>query len=104
MIRDLLLQHTEVIRSLCREYGVARLELFGSATRPDFDPNRSDIDLLVEFAPGTDLGPWMSRFIELRDHLQALLKRDVDLVMASGLRNPYLIRAIEHERQLLYAA
>jgi predicted nucleotidyltransferase len=101
---DLLLQHQEAIRSLCREYGVARLEVFGSATRDDFDPERSDIDLLVDFASGTDLGPWMSRFFELRDRLVALLGRDVDLVMAKGLRNPYLLRAIEQNRRVLYAA
>lgn len=94
----------EAIRSLCREYGVTRLEVFGSTARADFDFLRSDIDLLVEFAPGTDLGPWMARFFELQDRLEALLGRKVDLVMAAGLRNPYLLKSIDQDRRVLYAA
>ncbi|MFZ1870771.1 MAG: nucleotidyltransferase domain-containing protein [Steroidobacteraceae bacterium] len=32
-----------------QQYGVRKLELFGSILHPDFDPERSDVDLLVEF-------------------------------------------------------
>jgi predicted nucleotidyltransferase len=103
-MRDVIQQHLGTIRALCREYGVVRLDIFGSATREDFDSQRSDIDLLVEFAPGTDLGPWMARFFELQERLEAVLGRKVDLVMAAGLRNPYLLRAIEQDRRVLYAA
>ena len=92
----------EAIRELCREYHVAKLEIFGSATRADFDPDRSDIDMLVEFAPGTDLGPWMSRFFDLQGQLEVVLGRKVDLLMARALRNPYLIRWINQDRRVLY--
>ena len=97
-------QQLESIRDLCREYYVTKLELFGSATREDFDAERSDIDLLVEFAPGTDLGPWMARFWELQDRLEVLLGRKVDLIMPNALRNPYLIHSINQDRHVLYAA
>jgi predicted nucleotidyltransferase len=40
-------QQLEAICSACREYQVTKLELFGPATSADFDPARSDIDLLV---------------------------------------------------------
>ena len=46
----------------------------------------------------------MSYFFELRDKLEAVLRRKVDLVMASGLRNPYLMRSINQDRYVLYAA
>ena len=39
------------IAELCRAHHVRRLAVFGSAVREDFDPARSDIDLLVEFEP-----------------------------------------------------
>src|SRR5438876_87045 len=42
-------QHRDEIAELCRKYRVQRLESFGSAARGDFDPNRSDLDFLVEF-------------------------------------------------------
>ena len=103
-MRDVVSQHLENIRALCREYGVVRLDIFGSVTREDFDPQRSDIDLLVEFAPGVDLGPWMARFFELQARLEALLGRKVDLTMAASVRNPYLLRSIDQDRQVLYAA
>ena len=49
-----ILRHRDTLAAWCRQYGVARLDVFGSAARGvDFDPARSDVDLLVEFAPST---------------------------------------------------
>jgi predicted nucleotidyltransferase len=48
MIDEMAL-HREELRVLCRRFHVRRLDLFGSAARGDFDPERSDVDLLVEF-------------------------------------------------------
>jgi predicted nucleotidyltransferase len=49
-----ILRHRDTLAALCRLHGVARLDVFGSAARGvDFDPARSDVDLLVEFAPST---------------------------------------------------
>ena len=45
------------VEELCRKYRVTRLEVFGSAVGESFDPERSDIDFLVEFQSGSDLGP-----------------------------------------------
>ena len=36
----------------CRERGISKLSLFGSVLHPDFDPQRSDVDVLAEFEPG----------------------------------------------------
>ncbi len=40
----------EVLAAFCRERGIRRLAIFGSALRDDFRPD-SDIDVLVEFEP-----------------------------------------------------
>jgi hypothetical protein len=53
----LIEEHLAEIGLLCREFGVMRLELFGSAATEAFDPARSDIDFIVEYAPDTSLGP-----------------------------------------------
>ena len=92
------------LAKLCRDYGVTRLEVFGSAADDSFDPARSDVDFLVEFRPDVDLGPWLARYFDLRDELSRLFGRTVDLVMASALRNPYFVREVNCTRQLLYAA
>lgn len=65
----------ERLAALCRAYGVRRLALFGSVLREDFGPE-SDLDILVEFEPGTRTG---FRYFELADELSALLERKVDL-------------------------
>jgi len=97
-------QNLDEIQALCREYGVARLEVFGSAATGEFDPSRSDVDFLVDYTSDADLGPWLKRFTELQERLEALLGRPVDLVMVGGLRNPYFIRSINESRRLLYAS
>lgn len=45
--------HRDEIERLCRQFGVARLAVFGSVTGSRFDVSTSDIDLLVAFAPTT---------------------------------------------------
>jgi hypothetical protein len=39
---------------LCRKYRVIRLEVFGSAVGDSFDPDKSDLDFLVEFQIGAN--------------------------------------------------
>jgi uncharacterized protein len=94
----------QALTDLCRRYGVARLELFGSAALETFDPKRSDVDFLVEFLPDTDLGPWLAHYFELKEALEDLLGRKVDLVMVGALRNPYFASEANRSRRLIYAA
>ena len=101
---SLIEQNKEAIRELCRRYGVARLEVFGSAADDTFDPGHSDIDFLVDFIPGYDLGPWMANYHDLRDELMALLGLEVDLVMAGAPKNTFFLRELNRTRKVLYAA
>lgn len=63
------------IAAFCQANNIQRLALFGSILREDFLPT-SDIDVLVEFKPGTRVG---LRFFELQDKLSRLFGRTVDL-------------------------
>lgn len=92
-----IMEKRDEIAALCREYGVARLEVFGSVMTDEFDPDKSDVDLLVEFREDTELGPWLSSYARLVDALAALLDRPVALRMeaAPGYRNPCLMRLID---------
>ena len=87
-----------------RRFRVARLEVFGSAATEGFDEASSDIDFLVEFIPGQDLGPWMTLYFDFRSELEKLLGRKVDLVMPTAMKNPHFIREVNRTRRLLYAA
>lgn len=84
----------EEIRAICREFGVVRLEVFGSAATGAFDPERSDVDFLVQFPPDYDFGPWLKQFFDLQERLSELLERPVDLVMIEALRKPRFIRNV----------
>jgi predicted nucleotidyltransferase len=88
---------------LCGRYGVRRLALFGSALRDDFDPGRSDLDLLVEFSPMSPQGHAEAYFGLLED-LESLFGRHVDLLELGAVRNPYLRQEIEEQQETLYAA
>ncbi len=101
--RIIIAQH-EAITDLCRRFRVERLEVFGSAMRDDFDPERSDVDFLVRFPADYDFGPWMSRLQEFEGELAALLQLPVDVVMESALRNPWFRREAEKTRTLIYDA
>jgi hypothetical protein len=103
MTTSLIDDHRAAIADLCRTFGVRRLDVFGSAARDDFDPARSDVDFLVDFAHDEDRNRFRDYFA-LRDALARLLGRPVDLVMARALTNRYLEAAIDAERQLVYAA
>ncbi len=102
MIDDIARHHDE-LRILCRRFYVRRLDLFGSAARDDFDPDRSDIDFLVEFdrsAPGNPFDTYFG----FKEALEELFGRPVDLVEAGAVRNPYLKASIEQSRQNVYVA
>lgn len=91
------------ITALCRRYGVARLDLFGSASGGQFSTETSDVDLVVEFLPEARRRAF-DNYFGLQEGLEQLLGRPVDLVTDASIRNPYLRRAIDESRQPLYGA
>jgi predicted nucleotidyltransferase len=99
-----LVSKNEALAALCREYGVSRLELFGSAARGrDFDPQTSDMDFLVAFTPDFPMSP-LKQFFGLAQELEALLGRRVDLVEAASVQNPFVQTAINRSREVVYGA
>ncbi len=95
-------RHREALRELCRRFRVARLEVFGSAATGRFDPQRSDLDFLVEFQDDYPQGPFRQYF-DLLAALEVLFERKVDLVEEPAMKNPYFIKAVNDTRLLLYA-
>lgn len=103
MIADIA-SHSEELQDLCRRFRVRRLEVFGSAARGDFDPARSDIDFLVEFAAEADD---LARFVDFKEALEILLARRVDPVDRKAIeasRNYILKRHILTGAEPVYGA
>ena len=65
----------EAVARFCREHGLRRLRVFGSVLRDDFDPARSDVDVIAEYLPGRAPG-W--ELIEHQDELSRIIGRPVD--------------------------
>ena len=89
------------LAELCRRFHVRRLDLFGSAATGEFAPDRSDLDLLVQFAP-LEAADYADTYFEFREELEALFERPVDLVTASALSNPFFQRRVMAERRNLF--
>ncbi len=89
---------------LCKKYRVERMYLFGSAARDDFDPERSDIDLLYTFSPELTIKEYTDNFFELHYALDDLFGREVDLVAEKTISSPSLVNSINRDKQLLYGA
>jgi predicted nucleotidyltransferase len=91
----------ERIREICQRFHVKRLEAFGSASTGAFDAERSDFDFMVEFDLRNDVNVFDAYF-GLKEALEELLGRRVDLVMPSALRNPYFRASVERQLQPVY--
>ena len=99
---ELLAQNHSKLEQLCQQFHVERLEVFGSATTATFT-ERSDLDFVVRFrhpAPES----LFDLYFGLKEALETLFNRRVDLVMSGALRNPYFIESVNATRELLYAA
>ena len=95
--------HRKELEELCRQFHVRCLDLFGSATGGDFNAERSDLDFLVEFEPAPP-GGYADAFFGLKESLEQLFGRPVDLVAAAAIRNPYFRESVEGAKVPLYAA
>ncbi len=89
----------ERIVIFCKRHGIRRLAVFGSALRDDFGPE-SDVDVLVEFEPGTRVG---LRFFSMQDELSTLLGRRVDL-NTPGFLSRYFRDSVLREAEDVYVA
>ncbi|MDE6371857.1 MAG: nucleotidyltransferase domain-containing protein [Duncaniella sp.] len=90
------------IIALCRKHRVKTLSVFGSILTDRFNDN-SDVDLLVDFEPvDHNRFDYVSNYFGLRDALEHLFNRKVDLIEERGLRNKYFIDKINRTKQLIY--
>jgi predicted nucleotidyltransferase len=91
----------KMIRDFCLRWKIREFSLFGSILRKDFQRD-SDVDVLVEFKP--DHGWSLYDIVDMEDELEAIVGRNLDLVMKGGLRNPIRRREILRNREVIYEA
>jgi uncharacterized protein len=88
------------IEKICKDLSLQKLDLIGSAARDDFS-DKSDIDVLVTFAGDENL---FARYFLLKERLEKLFKRKVDVIEERAIRNPFFRRAVNRDRINIYGA
>lgn len=91
-------KYKKEIEAICRELSLARLDLIGSASRDDFSSD-SDIDVLVTFQGNSSL---FKRYFALKEKLEAIFDRPVDVIEERAVTNPYFMQAANKDRIRLY--
>jgi len=86
---------------LCNKYKVNRIFVFGSIAKGNFNPQTSDVDLIVEIEdlPPSEKGEIL---MKLWSELEDLFARKVDLLTTLNIKNPYLKNEIEASKFLIY--
>jgi predicted nucleotidyltransferase len=97
LIRDRYIDFVD----LCRSHRVEKIYAFGSSITNQFDPQTSDIDIVVKIGidDPADRGEALLSFW---DKLEALFNRKVDLLTENSIRNPYLKSNIDRTKKLIY--
>ena len=100
---SLVEQKRDGIAEHCRRLNVRRLDVFGSAATGTFDPEKSDLDFLVEFAKHEHLDLF-DQYFDLAESLETLFGRKVDLVRNRPFKNPYFRASVESTKESVYAS
>ena len=93
-------KNINIIRDLCLRHKVYTLFVFGSVLTSKFKKS-SDIDLLVDFKD-VDLYDYADNYFDLKDALENIFNRDVDLLEDKAIKNPYLRQSIDSSKRLIY--
>ena len=88
------------LNSICKSFGVRRLMSFGSVNTDRFGAN-SDIDLLVMFDKSDD-HDLFSRYFGLKERLEELFQRPVELVFDRNFKNPYFRESVSRTKRMIY--
>lgn len=88
------------IKKLCKKYKVKTLSAFGSVTRDDFE-NDSDIDFVVDFEEN-DPFKYTDLYFQLKEKLEKLLKRQIDLIEERGIKNQFFRKELDTTKILIY--
>jgi predicted nucleotidyltransferase len=93
-------QHIESVLMFCKQHHAERLYLFGSALSSNFNDD-SDIDLLIQFGD-VNLADYFSNYMDLKEKLEELFNRPVDLVEEQAVRNPVFRQVLNREKKIIY--
>ncbi|MDB5158198.1 MAG: putative nucleotidyltransferase [Mucilaginibacter sp.] len=96
-MQNIIKADISTIQQIMREHSVVSAFAFGSVLSDKMHPE-SDIDFLITFKQGMDYQEYGNNYFKLMYALQDFFKRDVDLVAAETVTNPYLLQSIDNNK------
>lgn len=98
----LIERNLQRILALCRRHKVRTLSVFGSILTDRFN-DQSDVDLLVDFEPvDHNTFDYVGNYFDLKDALEQLLNRRVDLIEYGKNLNPIFKALVDKQKRLIY--
>lgn len=95
-------KHINKLKQLCELHKVKNLFVFGSILTDDFKEG-SDIDFIVEFGK-VEIKDYADNYFSLKESLQKLFEREIDLLEFKAIKNHYFLEEIENKKELIYHA
>jgi predicted nucleotidyltransferase len=102
MIHSSVQNKLPLIIETLKRHRVKKAFLFGSVCSDNFNPETSDMDILISFQSDQPFEGYADNFLSLEKRLEEISGRKIDLVVDTTLRNPFLIRTIEKTKMVLY--
>lgn len=100
-LTDEISKRKEDFKNLCADHKVKFLYAFGSSITNRFDPDKSDIDLLVEIDEKDPIERG-EKLISLWETFENFFHKKVDLLTDSSVKNPFLRKSIDSTKVLIY--
>lgn len=98
----LLSSHIDQINAACASNKVRTLFAFGSVTNDKFTFD-SDVDLVVDIDDSDPIS-YTDKYFALKEQLEIILKRHIDLLEQKAIKNPFLKKEIDNTKVLIYGA
>jgi len=93
-------KNIKLIKQLCKEYKVKHFSVFGSVLTDKFS-SESDIDFVVDFDENDPIA-YTDLYFQLKDKLEQILKRQIDLIEERGIKNSFFRKEIDESKVVLY--
>jgi predicted nucleotidyltransferase len=98
---NLVEKNIDKITDLCRRHKVKSLSAFGSVLTDRFSES-SDVDFLVNFNADHNDFDYVENYFNLKDALENVLGRSVDLLEEKALKNRFFIANVNRTKKLIY--
>jgi predicted nucleotidyltransferase len=98
---NLIYQHIEQITRICSDHQVEQLFIFGSIVTDKFN-EKSDVDVLIQFSQQINPEDYFNNYMDFKEKLESVLKREVDIVENQAVRNPIFRKILDRDKILIY--